>query len=137
MTEDELPPESLEDENRAVLEQLAADGIDMTRSRDVEFVLVFPDQEHATAAASAVAAAGFGTELREPDAEDLEDGFTDWEVIATRGMVPTVESVTAAERELGDLAAQHGGETDGWGFLREADEAGEAEGVDEAEDELD
>ena len=45
--------------------------------------------------------------------ERAEEGA--WLVLATKILVPEPSALDAARRDLGSIAARHGGEYDGWG----------------------
>ncbi len=104
-------------ENAAILAGFAEQGADLTRERDVEFQHLLPDEAAANAFAECARSLGFRADVHGPDEEDLEEGFTEWDVVCTLSMVATPEAVTEAESRLGDLAAEFDGTADGWGFF--------------------
>ncbi len=108
------------DENGQVLRHMATQGINLTLPRTIDFEHRFPDE--ASARQFHAAAQGMVDEARlfPPDPED-EEGDAGWEVQCRQRMVPTHASITRVETRLGALAETFGGQSDGWGTLRNPD----------------
>jgi ubiquinone/menaquinone biosynthesis C-methylase UbiE len=106
-----------DDENGAVLRDMAKQGIDLVSPRMMDFEHCFPDE----AAARGFLAAVVGT-VREAHLfpADPEEG-TGWEVQCRERMVPTHTAIAETERRLADVAARFGGYPDGWGSLSNPD----------------
>lgn len=100
------------DQNKAVLEELASQGTELTLARTVDFSLVFSDEPSARSFADTVSLAGFTTKI-----ERLEREADQWDVTASKYMIPSCENITSAEEQVGKLASQYCGNTDGWGFF--------------------
>ncbi len=102
---------ALLEENAAYLKEFAADGLDLTVVRAVEFAHVFASEAEAEAFAAAAAGEGVDTDLLEP-----EDEVDPWEVAVTMELVPTAKAITDIETRLEALAQSFNGESDGWGL---------------------
>ncbi len=99
-------------ENAAVLQRLKDRGVDLTLSRQVEFVVLLPDQASAEGFRGVMEDADLPCEVRAPD-----EGFEEWDAIVTVEMAPTVVAITAMEDMLAQAAGPFDGQNDGWGFL--------------------
>jgi hypothetical protein len=98
-------------ENQAILSRFAAEGSDLSQERVIDFEHVFETKTAADVFCNLAEAGGYTPTLYKRD-----DGR--WDAQASTRMVPTAESITQCEVELGELASQHGGYKDGWGFFR-------------------
>ncbi len=107
------------DENGQVLRSLAAQGVDLSLPRNVDFAHLLPDEVSAHAFAAAAERQGYQVEVYEPDEESREEGVTEWDVLCTRRMVPTHADITRIETELAALARGFDGRADGWGFMEQ------------------
>ncbi|KUR77964.1 ribonuclease E inhibitor RraB [Novosphingobium sp. Fuku2-ISO-50] len=102
---------ALLEENTAYLKEFAADGLDLTLVRAVEFAHVFPSEAEAASFAEAAAGEGIDIDVLEP-----EDEVDPWEVAVTIELVPTPEAISEIEARLEALAQSFNGESDGWGL---------------------
>ena len=102
---------ALLDENATFLKEFAAEGLDLTQVRAVEFAHVFAEPADADAFAEAAVSEQASVDILEP-----EDEGDPWEVAVTYELVPTAEAITAIEETLEALAIKHNGESDGWGL---------------------
>ena len=91
------------------LNRLEKAGSDLSKPHEMEFLLYFPDEASANAAAADVRERGFAAEVR-PAAEG-----TDWLCFAVKTMVPAHEDIVTIGRGFHAIAGAHGGEYDGWG----------------------
>jgi hypothetical protein len=105
-----------DDDNGAVLLSMAKSGVDLTKTRQIDFSTVAPDQLSAGAFAREAAMLGFEIQVVAPDAQALADGDRDWDVICSRAIVPTYEAVTRCGNLLDELANKFDCDYDGWGF---------------------
>ena len=105
-----------DDDNGAVLSSMAKSGVDLSKSREVEFSSVAPSQSSARAFSMEAATLGFGIEVVAPDSQALADGDSDWDVICKREVVPTYDAISLCGNQLGELASRFDCEYDGWGF---------------------
>jgi hypothetical protein len=101
-----------DDENGDVFRRIQASG-DFTAHREVDFVVVFPDQ---------TSAERFAAQVRSLcDATAVEETHTaldfPWDVRVTRKMELTHQEVTDFENLLAQIADSFGGHNDGWGCL--------------------
>jgi len=108
-----------EDPDGDALFQVAAQGSDLSQPMEIDFVVAVPSESAAKAVARSAGTAGYVTEI----AAD-EDG--ELVVYCTRSMVASYEGVVNAQEELAQLAAPHGGETDGWETAGNAEDTVEA-----------
>jgi hypothetical protein len=104
---------SLFKENAEILKGMEKDGSDLAPSRRVDFSHVFPSRASAESFVTGATEAGFDTAI-----EEFDRGEDSWDVTASKEMVPSAETVTAAEGRLGALARANDGRSDGWGFMR-------------------
>ena len=98
-------------ENAGYLREFAADGLDLTVMRAVEFAHVFGNGTDAEAFAAAAAIGDVDVDVLEP-----EDDGDPWEVAVTKEIIPTADAITEIETRLEALAIKHNGESDGWGL---------------------
>ena len=128
-----------DDEDGAVLADLAAQGVDMTLPVKIEFPVIAPDEDSAHAIANALINAGYETHIEYDDGElddeeelelelDPDDDNDDeeefgpaWDVYATVMMVPDHAELIRIQADLDRLAGPLGGNSDGWGVLMDAD----------------
>jgi hypothetical protein len=101
---------SLLEENAEVLQNLRNSGVRLDSPRQIDFEHVFEHRPDAQAFADVVARRGYSVTLRDVSTHH-------WEVTATITMTPTCAFITKIETELSELAKQHCGSPDGWGFL--------------------
>jgi len=107
-----------DDANGDVLRRMAEAGDDLTRPRDVEFTVVFPNENTAKQLVDQVCALGYAASAEL--AGTVED--FPWDVIVVKQMVPSHEAIGAVEDRLQRLADTFGGRNDGWGCLSSAPE---------------
>lgn len=129
-----------DDEDGAVLADLAAQGVDMTAPVTIEFPVIAADEDSAHAIANALINAGYETHIEyddgelddeeelELDPDDEEEFGPAWDVYATVKMVPDHAELIRIQADLDRLAGPLGGNSDGWGVLMDADPDAEAEG---------
>lgn len=101
-------------ENELILRGMAERGDDLSKSRVVDFTAVFANEEAARAFADKAEAAGYSIDMEENGTVAAQP----WDVIASREMTASVDTITDAEITLGDMASALGGRMDGWGCLR-------------------
>jgi hypothetical protein len=103
--------ESVEDGDRMIVEQLRGLGANLSLPREVLHYLYLPSEPAAAAASAELRKAGFTTQIR---AAAGPPGPNPWLVLATTEEVVSVESAWVARETFTDIAADHGGEYDGW-----------------------
>jgi regulator of ribonuclease activity B len=101
------------DANGDALRHMDADGDDLTRSRDIEFTVVFPNEKSANEFATQMRAQGHqaATEFSE-----TVEGCP-WDVVVVKRMVPSYSEIVSFEGMLEAAADPFGGHNDGWGCL--------------------
>jgi hypothetical protein len=103
------------DENGDVLRRLQESGDDLSKPRDVDFTVVFPDEAAAQAFAGEIGRRGYRVAIEHTDtAKEFP-----WDVLVVRNMLPTHEGITEFEQQLEGSASRYGGRNDGWGCLSE------------------
>ena len=100
-----------DDDNGDVLRRLESRGDDLTRSREIDFSIVFRSEFAASEFAEAFRHAGYGVVIRLSNVREERP----WDVTVTKYMVPTHASITAFEGELQEEANALDGVNDGWG----------------------
>jgi hypothetical protein len=88
----------------------------LTKSREIDFSVVFPSEQKALAFAAAILQAGHKVALAQ--FPDQPDGLT-WDLTVSTHMVPTHLQVSEFEQFLADKAAHFGGSNDGWGCFNQ------------------
>jgi hypothetical protein len=103
------------DANGDALRRMEAEGDDLTRPRNIEFTVVFPNENTATQFANHFRALGFAVSA------ELAGTVTNfpWDVIVVGRMVPSHEEIGAFEVSLREVADTLGGHNDGWGCFSE------------------
>src|SRR5687767_15064184 len=118
------------DDDGAVLADLAALGVDMSQPLLIEFAVAAPNEKGANAIGKALTAAGYDAEVQYDEGEPDEDGNIDpddeefgpsWTVYATMRMVPEYKEILRIQAELDRLAQPSGGSSDGWGVMLDGD----------------
>jgi hypothetical protein len=102
-----------DDANGDALRRMEAAGDDLSCPRDVEFTVVFPNENTAKQFADRVCALGYAASA------ELTGTVADfpWDVIVVKHMVPLHEDIGAVEETLQRVADTFGGRNDGWGCL--------------------
>ncbi|HET6161397.1 MAG TPA: ribonuclease E inhibitor RraB [Dongiaceae bacterium] len=101
--------DELNEENREVILRMAKSGDDLSRPRDIDFSIVFPDRSSAEEFASRLRQLGYRTSTRELNvAPDLP-----WDVTVVKHMLPVCEAITEFELLLQAKASSLGGRNDG------------------------
>jgi regulator of ribonuclease activity B len=102
-----------DDANGDALRRMEAVGDDLTRPRNVEFTVVFPNENSATQFADHVRTLGYSAAV---ELTETIEGFP-WDVIVVRQMIPSHEAIGACEESLKRVAETYGGHNNGWGCL--------------------
>ena len=101
-----------------VFRRLEAHRFDFSVPHEVEFFMIFPDEQGAEAVAKGfVAEHKEGERLANVETRPGHEGGM--ELIIAKEMLVTYDNVTQFEAELGKRAAAFGGRLDGWGVLQE------------------
>ena len=102
-----------DDPNGDALRRMEAAGDDLTRTRDIEFTVVFPDESTAKQFADYVCTQGYPASAA---LTETVDGFP-WDVVIVKHSAPSYEEIGAFEEWLQQAADPFGGRNDGWGCL--------------------
>ena len=105
-----------DDANGDAFRRMELQGDDLTRPRDVEFTVVFPNENTAKQFADHVCALGYAASA---ELTGTVEDFP-WDVIVVKHMVPSHEEIGAFEDWLQRVAKTFGGQNDGWGCLSSA-----------------
>ncbi len=88
-------------------------GDNFDTARDMNFSFIFKSQSEAEHFAAAVTAPDFHAEASPYPERKM------WQAEVTHHMLPTHASITELETRFTNIAAEYGGEADGWGsFLQ-------------------
>jgi hypothetical protein len=99
------------DDNGDALRRLEAEGDDLSRPRDIDFNVVFPDEIRAKEFAQQFQREGYRTTVRLANVVKTHV----WEVVIVKNMIPTHSGITDFERELQRIADTLCGYNGGWG----------------------
>ncbi len=100
------------------LRRMQEAGDDLTRSRNVDFTVVFPDEQSAEQFANHFRVLGYEATV---ELTESNEQFP-WDVVVIKHMIPTYEEIGAFEESLQEAAISFGGYNDGWGCLSESQE---------------
>ena len=107
--------EELNEENREVILRMARSGGDLSKSRDIDFSVVFPDESSAQEFASQLRELGYRAKIKRSGVDpDLP-----WDAIVIKHMLPRCEAITEFELLLQARASPFGGRNDGWGCFEQ------------------
>lgn len=95
--------------DQMVIDQLRDLGSDMDQPRDTRHYLYFRKRHVADEVGRGLSERGYKIEVA-PGATDEET----WLVLASHDLVVTIDSISLIRSSLEKLAAEHGGEYDGW-----------------------
>ena len=101
------------DDNGDVLRRLESKGDDLTKSRDVDFNVVFPEKRKAETFALYFKEKGYKSTVRFADVVKSHP----WEVLVVKPMIPTYTGIANFEQELQRQADELDGFNDGWGCV--------------------
>jgi hypothetical protein len=86
-----------------------AERADMSKPMDIDFAVDVPNHAAGEEVARLASARGYRT------AVDCDDTSKRWTCYCTKRMFATYEGVIAVQKELDELSAPVGGQSDGWG----------------------
>ena len=104
-----------DDENGDVLRRMEATGDDLTRSRNVDFTVVFPNETTAERFAAHFRELGYAASI---EFTQTAEGHP-WDVVVVKHMAPSLEEIGTFEAMLRGVATPLGGRNDGWGCFSE------------------
>jgi hypothetical protein len=100
-----------DDENGDILFNMAKDGDNLSKKREVDFSVIFPTED--AAIKFAVHLLRNGQKVSFSPYEEHEE--LPWQVQAHPVMIPTHKSIIGYENQLAEDSAVFGGRNDGWG----------------------
>jgi regulator of RNase E activity RraB len=95
--------------DRLILDQLRNHGADLTQPREVLHYSYFADRAAADAAAGAMRDAGYRVTV-----EESASGDGTWLALATAELIVDESTVDSTRARFEGIAAEHGGDYDGW-----------------------
>jgi len=101
------------DDNGDALRRLEADGDDLSRPRDIDFTVVFPDEMSAEEFARQIRGDGYKATVELKKVVKTHP----WDVVVVKNMIPTHSDITSFEQELQGIADRLDGRNDGWGCV--------------------
>ncbi|MCC7547647.1 MAG: ribonuclease E inhibitor RraB [Burkholderiales bacterium] len=96
-------------QDRAAIEAMRAQGMDMAEPQTLEFAFYFPEKQGARRVMGALAADGFSGELR-------TEGVDAFILFARKTMRVDLETLSGLRAQFEALAREAGGSYDGWGL---------------------
>jgi hypothetical protein len=116
-----------DDADGAVLADLAARGVDMSKSLLIEFPVAVPDEISAADIAKAMLQAGYDARVEcdegepdyDPSVDDPNEFGPSWTVYASITMIPVYSEIIRIQNTLDLLSRPFGGKSDGWGVMLE------------------
>ena len=103
------------DENGDVLRRMEAQGDNLNRARNIDFTVVFADQNAAETFAEHFRKQGYAVSVE--FAETVKE--LPWDVVVVKHMMPSHHEITDFETTLQEVADTLGGRNDGWGCFAE------------------
>lgn len=113
-------------ENERTLQIIAENGSDLSRPMVIDFQIVVPDEDSGQLIATEAIKQGFESSVF------FDEEYDDWTCECSKEMIASAQSIGDTERLLGELAAKHGGQMDGWGTYGN-DESDDDEDEEEAD----
>lgn len=116
-----------DDADGAVLADLAARGVDMSKSLLIDFPVAAPDETSAADIAKAMLQAGYDARVEydegepdyDPSVDDPKEFGPSWTVYADITIIPAYSEIIRIQNTLDLLARPFGGKSDGWGVMLE------------------
>jgi hypothetical protein len=101
------------DDNGGVLRRLKAKGDNLTLPRDIDFTVVFREEDGAERFAEHFRAQGYKVSV---ERAGTREEFP-WDVLVVKHMKPSQQEIGDFEESLQELADTLGGHNDGWGCI--------------------
>jgi len=101
------------DENGDVLRRMEAKGDSLTRPRDIDFTVVFREEDGAERFAEHFRAQGHRVSV---ERAGTREEFP-WDVVVVNHMKPSHQGIGEFEASLQEVADTLGGHNDGWGCI--------------------
>ena len=119
-----MTDEQPQDIDGEVIRFIAEDGNDLSKPMEVDFHVAAPTEDTAEKIADEAEKLGYAVwvEFDDGSEEELEEPVTEpWTCTCQKKMLLEYDAVIQAQKELDDLAKPHGGYSDGWGTMGNAD----------------
>lgn len=101
------------DNNGRVLLRMQENGDDLTKPRNIDFTVVFPEQSLADAFAVHYRRSGYRVSVEKTETvPELP-----WDVVVVNHMIPSHNEISEFENALSAFASPLGGRNDGWGCI--------------------
>lgn len=107
---DAMPRRLPKDADGEALQNIAADGSDLSKPMYINFQVAVPDEKSANALGAVASKLGYRVSVYESPKCTLP-----WTCECSTRMVATYEGVIAIQAELATVSEQFGGIPDGWG----------------------
>jgi hypothetical protein len=101
------------DANGDVLRRLEAEGDDLSRPRNIDFIVVFRGKNPAEEFARHFRSLGHQVSV---EANETDREFP-WDVVVVQHMLPSHAEISKFEKHLQSAADTWGGQNDGWGCI--------------------
>ena len=114
-----------DDADGNALARIAADGVDMSKARLIEFAINAPNEYSSKDILKTLIENGYDSEIYydegelDYDEETSEEFGPSWTVYAKIKMVPEYDEIIKIQAKLDRLAKPLGGYSDGWGTMVE------------------
>lgn len=96
-------------QDRAAIEAMRAQQIDLSKPQEIEFAFYFPDKQGARKVMAVLAGDGYAGELR-------TEGTDAFILFARKTMLVQLEALATLRTQFEALAREAGGSYDGWGL---------------------
>jgi len=106
-----------DDENGAVLRRMRSRGDSLQAARDIDYSVIFPDEQSASTFCRLIVSNGLKVTCRQSDT----GGKYPWDVTVIKNMSPSHREIGEMESYLDMLAGPLNGRNDGWGCFRVED----------------
>lgn len=107
------------DANGDVLRNLESQGDNLTKPRDINFTVVFPDESSAEKFAEHFRELGHEVSV---EFTEVEEDFP-WDVVVVQHMAPSHDAISNFEELLQSAADDWGGHNSGWGCFSQTPSA--------------
>ena len=100
-----------DDENGDILYRIWKRGCDLSKPREVDFSMIFPEKVQAEAFAIELRASKGKIEISYFEAKSC------WDLRFSPELTPSWMEISKMENSLGEAAVKYRGKNDGWGFF--------------------
>jgi regulator of RNase E activity RraB len=115
-----------DDPTGEALRQLMEHGSDLSKPMEMDFFIAVPSQEAGDKVAIKARELGFTTVVEQDDELDEEghppDHPPEWTCYCTKTLIPEYSEIVKIEEQLGSIAEEFGGYSDGFGSFGNAED---------------